>query len=105
VAAVGPADRNTPLDLAFGHLGVLEALTEYAEGNHASERVSRKLGYIPNGQRAAHRDDAGRVTEYQLRLDRPAWESHALRDRVTVTVTGLGPRLPMLGLTGSGDSG
>jgi RimJ/RimL family protein N-acetyltransferase len=98
----GTEARAAVLDLAFGHLGVLEALTEYTEGNHASERVSRKLGYVPNGQRAAHRDDAGPVTEYQLRLDRPAWESHARRDRVTVT--GLGPCLPMLGLTGSGDS-
>ena len=79
----------------------LEALTEYTEGNHASERVSRKLGYVPNGQRTAHRDDTGPVTEYQLRLDRPAWERHARRDRIAVT--GLGPCLPMLGLPGSGD--
>jgi RimJ/RimL family protein N-acetyltransferase len=97
----GTDARAAVLDLAFGHLGALEALTEYTEGNRASERVSRKLGYVPNGQRAAHRDDAGPVTEYQLRLDRPAWESHARRDHIAVT--GLGPCLPMLGLTGSGD--
>ncbi|HET9974756.1 MAG TPA: GNAT family N-acetyltransferase [Streptosporangiaceae bacterium] len=97
----GTEARAAVLDLAFGHLGAVEALTEYTEGNHASERVSRKLGYARNGQRAAHRDDTGRVTEYQLRLDRPAWESHARPGRVTVT--GLGPCLPLLGLTGSGD--
>jgi len=93
--------RAAVLDLAFGHLSVLEALTEHTEGNHASERVSRKLGYVRNSLRAAHRDDAGPVTEYQLRLKRPAWASHARPGRVTVT--GLGPCLPMLGLTGPGD--
>jgi RimJ/RimL family protein N-acetyltransferase len=97
----GTEARAAVLDLAFGHLGADEALTDYMEGNHASERVSRKLGYLPNGQRTAHRDDAGRVTEYQLRLDRPAWESHARRDRTTVS--GLGPCLPMLGLPAPGD--
>lgn len=97
----GSEARAAVLDLAFGHLGALEALSEYTEGNHASERVSRKLGYVPNGQRAAHRDDAGLVTEYQLRLDRPAWESHARPGRTAVT--GLGPCLPLFGLPGSGD--
>lgn len=91
------------LDLAFAHLGAAEALTEHTEGNHASERVSRKLGYVSNGQRAAHRDDVGPVTEYQLRLDRSAWERNAQRDRTAVS--GLGPCLPMLGLPGSGEPG
>jgi RimJ/RimL family protein N-acetyltransferase len=97
----GTEARAAVLDLAFAHLGAIEALTEYTEGNHASERVSRKLGYLPDGQRAAHRDYVGRVTEYQLRLDRPAWEGHARPGRVAVT--GLGPCLPLLGLPGSGD--
>lgn len=98
----GTEARGAALDLVFGHLDAAEALTEYIEGNTASERVSRKLGYVPNGQRTTHRDDAGRVTEYQLRLDRPAWESHARRDRPAVT--GLGACLPMLGVPGSGDA-
>jgi RimJ/RimL family protein N-acetyltransferase len=97
----GTEARAAVLDLVFGHLDAAEALTEYTEGNDASERVSRTLGYVPNGQRTAHRDDAGRVTEYQLRLDRPAWEGHARRDRIAVT--GLRPCLPMLGLGGSED--
>jgi RimJ/RimL family protein N-acetyltransferase len=45
----GTEARAAVLDLAFGHLGAVEALTEYIEGNGASERVSRKLGYVPNG--------------------------------------------------------
>jgi hypothetical protein len=83
------------------HQSAVEALTEYTEGNHTSERVSRNLGYVPNGQRAARRDDAGRVTEYQLRHDCPAWESRARQDRTALT--GLGPCVPLLGLPGSGD--
>jgi RimJ/RimL family protein N-acetyltransferase len=97
----GTEARAAILDLAFGHLGAAEALTEYIEGNHASERVSRKLGYVPNGQRTVHRDDTGRVAEYQLRLDRPAWESRTRPD--PAAVTGLGPCLPLLGLAGTGD--
>jgi RimJ/RimL family protein N-acetyltransferase len=100
--SVGTEARAAVLDLAFGHLGALEALTEYTEGNHASERVSRKLGYVPNGQRAGYRDDAGPVTEYQLRLDRPAREIRARRDYTVVT--GLGPCLPMLGLNTAKES-
>jgi RimJ/RimL family protein N-acetyltransferase len=94
----GTEARAAVLDLAFGYLGAAEALSEYAEGNQASERVSRKLGYVSNGQRNVHRDDTGRVTEYQLRLDRSAWEGHAWRDRTAVT--GLVPCLPLLGLPG-----
>jgi RimJ/RimL family protein N-acetyltransferase len=96
----GTEARSAVLDLAFGHLGAAEALTEYVEGNHASERVSRKLGYVPNGQYIVHRDGIGRVTEYQLCLDRPAWEKHA--GHGTTIITGLQPCLPMLGLPDPG---
>jgi RimJ/RimL family protein N-acetyltransferase len=99
----GTEARAAVLELAFGRLNAAEALTEYIEGNHASERVSRKLGYAPNGQRAASRDGTGRVTEYQLRLDRPAWEASNRHEQVSIT--GLGPCLPMLGLGASDDPG
>jgi RimJ/RimL family protein N-acetyltransferase len=92
----GTEARAAVLELAFDHLGAVEALTEYTEGNYASERVSLKLGYVPNGQRTAHRDDTGRTTEYQLRLDRLVWEGRARRDHTVVA--GLGPCLPMFGL-------
>jgi hypothetical protein len=95
----GTETRAAILELAFSRLGAGEALTDYTEGNHASERVSRKLGYTPNGQRTVNRDGTGRVTEYQLRLDRPAWEASAHHDHVSIT--GLGPCLPMLGLAAS----
>jgi hypothetical protein len=80
----GTEARAAVLQLAFGHLGALEAHTEYLDGNRASERVSRKLGYTPDGQHAVYRDDAGRVTEYRLCLGRGAWEATARRDGITV---------------------
>jgi RimJ/RimL family protein N-acetyltransferase len=97
----GTEARAAILELAFGRLSAAEALTGYIEGNHASERVSRKLGYAPNGQRTVNRDGTGRVTEYQLRLDRPAREASARHDHVSIT--GLGPCLPMLGLPAPDD--
>lgn len=97
----GTEARAAVLELAFGRLNAAEALTDYVEGNHASERVSRKLGYSPNGQRAVNRDGTGRVTEYQLRLDRLAWEASTRHDHVSIT--GLGPCLPMLGLAAPDD--
>jgi RimJ/RimL family protein N-acetyltransferase len=96
----GTEARAAVLQLAFGHLGALEAHTEYLDGNRASERVSRKLGYTPNGQHAVYRDDAGRVTEYRLRLDRRAWQATARRDGITVN--GLGPCAPLFGLASPG---
>ena len=94
----GTEARAAVLALAFEYLGAVEALTEHAEGNHAAERVSRKVGYAPNGQHATYRDGTGLVTQYQFRVDRAAWDHSAHRD---ITVTGLEPCLPMLGLARS----
>jgi RimJ/RimL family protein N-acetyltransferase len=84
------------LELAFGHLGAEEACTEYLHGNHASEKVSRKLGYAGNGQQLIYRDDTGRTTEYRLRLERQTWQEN--RDSTTCVITGLAPCLAMFGL-------
>ena len=96
----GTEARAAVLQFAFGHLGALEAHTDYLDGNRASERVSRKLGYTPNGQHAVYRDDAGRVTENRLRLDRRAWETAARRDGITVT--GLAACAALFGVTAPG---
>jgi RimJ/RimL family protein N-acetyltransferase len=47
----GTEARAAVLELAFGPLGALEANTVFVAGNHASERVSRKLGYVDTGRR------------------------------------------------------
>jgi RimJ/RimL family protein N-acetyltransferase len=96
----GTEARVAVLQLAFGHLGALEAHTEYLDGNHASERVSRNLGYTPNGQHTVYRDDTGRVTENRLCLDRRAWEAAARRDGITVN--GLAPCAPLFGVANPG---
>jgi RimJ/RimL family protein N-acetyltransferase len=99
----GTEARAAVLELAFGHLGAEQACTEYLDGNHASEKVSRKLGYTGNGQHLVHREDAGRTTEYQLRLDRRAWQEN--HDGTACMISGLTPCLPMFGLDGERDQG
>jgi RimJ/RimL family protein N-acetyltransferase len=92
----GTEARAAVLELAFGQLGAEEACTEYLDGNWASEKVSRKLGYTDNGQHLVHRDDAGRMTEYRLRLDRRGWEKN--RDDVRCVVTGIDACRSMFGI-------
>jgi RimJ/RimL family protein N-acetyltransferase len=97
----GTEARAAVLELAFGHLGAEEACTEYLDGNHASEKVSRKLGYTGNGQHPVYRDDTGRTTEYRLRLDHKTWLNR--RGAVPCVVTGIAPCLSMFGLPAEPD--
>jgi RimJ/RimL family protein N-acetyltransferase len=94
----GTEARAAVLELAFAHLGAEEACTEYIEGNHASAQISRKLGYTANGQHTIYRNDT-RLTEYRLRLDRPAWTEH--RSPAPCTITGLEPCRPLFGIPAS----
>ncbi|WP_043617973.1 GNAT family N-acetyltransferase [Nonomuraea candida] len=73
----GTEARAAVLELAFAHLHALEARTSFVEGNGASERVSRKLGYVDNGRRV-YAQDGMRVVERCLLLDTAAWESNRL---------------------------
>ncbi len=95
----GTEARAAVLELAFGQLGAEEARTEYLDGNRASEKVSRKLGYTDNGQHLVHRDDTGRMTEYRLRLDRPGWEK--TRYDIPCQITGIDACRSMFGASGS----
>jgi RimJ/RimL family protein N-acetyltransferase len=95
----GTEARAAVLELAFGQLGAEEACTEYLDGNHASEKVSRKLGYTGNGQHPVYREGTGRTTGYCLRLDRETWRE--TRDGTRCVITGTGPCLAMFGLGGS----
>lgn len=94
--------RVAVLELAFGHLGAEEACTEYLDGNHASEKVSRKLGYTGNGRHFVYWDDGtGRTTEYRLRLDRRTWQD--THDGTACVISGLTPCFEMFGLDGERD--
>lgn len=68
----GTEARLGVLELAFGHLGAEAALTQVLQDNHASQRVSRKLGYEGDGiSRDARGDEA--VVSDRLRLPRDRW--------------------------------
>jgi RimJ/RimL family protein N-acetyltransferase len=95
----GTEARAAVLELAFGQLGAEDASTEHLEGNHASERVSRKLGYADNGRQLLYRDGIGRTTQCRLRIDRQTWEQRG--DEITCSVTGIGPCLAMFGAASS----
>lgn len=91
---IGTEMRAAVLHLAFADLGVQEAVSGAFDHNVASQGVSRKLGYQPDGiNRHAIR---GAVSiEHRLRLTRAAWEEHRT---VPVTTNGLAPCLPLLGI-------
>jgi RimJ/RimL family protein N-acetyltransferase len=86
----GTEARAALLQLAFAELGAVAALSEVFQDNAASQGVSRRLGYRPDG---ISRDvlDGQPVVSDRLRLTRETWTAHA---RVPVTVVGLEPCRP-----------
>ncbi len=91
---LGTEARIGLLTLAFDHLGANAALTEVFRDNHASQGVSRKLGYEPDGISVDARGDEAVVSD-RLRLTREKWTA---QQRPAVTVHGLAACLPMFGL-------
>jgi RimJ/RimL family protein N-acetyltransferase len=91
---IGTEMRAAILDLAFTGLGAHYATSAAFSDNPASQGVSRKLGYGPDGiTRTLSR---GRpATLLRLRLDRDTW---AARRTVPVSIEGLEPCLPLFGL-------
>jgi RimJ/RimL family protein N-acetyltransferase len=91
---IGTEMRAAVLDLAFAGLGAAEATSGAFEDNGPSLRVSAKLGYEPDGiERLAA--DGRTTTTRRLRLSRRRWEEFR---QVPVTISGLGPCLPMFGV-------
>ena len=68
----GTEARIGLLTLAFDHLGAEAARTEVFQDNHASQGVSRKLGYEPDGISRDARGDEVLVSD-RLRLTRQTW--------------------------------
>jgi RimJ/RimL family protein N-acetyltransferase len=88
----GTEMREGVLELAFGHLGAREAHTDYLAGNAASEAVSRKLGYRPNGQRLV--DHGGQPwVRYDMRI--AASDFGAAPERGRISITGIQPCLAL----------
>ena len=64
------------------------------EHNVASQSISRKLGYRPDGIKR-HAIRGTMSVEHRLRLTRAAWEQHRV---VPVTLDGLAPCLSLFGI-------
>ncbi|WP_188196652.1 GNAT family N-acetyltransferase [Nonomuraea sp. SYSU D8015] len=91
----GTEARAAVLKLAFAHLHAVEAHTSFIEGNAASEKVSKKLGYVHNGQHAYRRDDA-RIVEHRMLLEAVHWQPNRLPG---VSVHGVSACLELFGAT------
>ena len=90
----GKEMRSAILHLAFEGLGAQRANSEAFEDNAPSVRVSRALGYLPDGTvRATRRGQA--ATMQRFRLEREAWFQTRRSD---IEITGLAGSLPLLGL-------
>jgi RimJ/RimL family protein N-acetyltransferase len=91
----GTEMRAAVLHLAFVGLDVEEATSAAFVDNHASHAVSRKLGYRPDGfDRRVVR--GAMVVDGRLRLSRADWARHRT---TSVTVEGLAPCLPLMGIS------
>lgn len=95
----GTESRSAALEFAFSCLMAGEARTEYYHGNIASERVSRKLGYVNNGERLTYREGSGQITEYHLRLTRERWQQ--TRNGKRAVIAGFRRCASMFGLADS----
>lgn len=82
---LGTEARTGLLALAFDHLGATDATTEVFQDNHASQGVSRKLGYQSDGISRDVRGTEVLVSD-RLRLTATTW---ATVEHVPVTVEGL----------------
>lgn len=91
---IGTEMRAAVLHLAFEGLGAEHATSGAYEHNQASLGVSRKLGYQLDGIKRDVVRGAVSV-QHRLRLTRADWERHRT---VPVTIEGLEPCLPFLGV-------
>jgi RimJ/RimL family protein N-acetyltransferase len=90
----GTEARSGLLTLAFDHLGAHAARTEVFQDNHASQGVSRKLGYEHDGISVDARGDEALVSD-RLRLTRERWNRQT---RPAAGVAGMAACRPMFGL-------
>ena len=95
---LGKEMRAAVLHLAFDGLGAEAAMSESIEGNPQSAGVSRSLGYEEDGHgRVAPR--GAPVDTIRWRLTRERFEALRAEGRYPeVTIEGLAPCLPVLGL-------
>jgi RimJ/RimL family protein N-acetyltransferase len=91
---LGREARAAVLHLAFDGLEAQRAESEAFHDNHASNRVSQVLGYVPNGVGwATRRGEPAPLSRWLLTRER--WEATRRDD---ITVAGLAPCRDLLGL-------
>lgn len=91
---IGKEAREAVLHLAFEGLGAREASTEAFTDNVASNRLSKALGYQPNGTGwATRRGQAAPLQRW--RLARQDWEKIRRGD---IQLSGIAECLPVLGI-------
>ncbi|MFF0306300.1 GNAT family N-acetyltransferase [Streptosporangium sp. NPDC004379] len=92
--SLGREMRQAVLHLAFAGLGAREAGSDAFFDNHASNRVSQSLGYVPNG--IAWDTRRGEPAEIrQWRLTREQWNE---RRRDDIELVAVDECLPVLGI-------
>jgi len=85
---IGTLNRIAILTLAFDGLGAHEVTTSAWADNQASNAVTRKLGYEPNGEERLDRE--GRVTvQKRFRMSREMWEGRGADLRPHVDLQGV----------------
>ena len=90
----GTEMRAAVLELAFHGLGARAAFSSALDGAEASMRVSRKLGYVEDGEQAV--EVRGRPRrDRRMRLSRDRWID---QERISVRISGLEPCFPLFGL-------
>ena len=89
----GTEMRQAVLHLAFAGLGAAYALSASFAQNGASQSISRRLGYLPDGIQRDVRDGQVLVTE-RFRLSREHWQRTS---RSRVDITGLEPCRELFG--------
>ncbi|MGP3974234.1 GNAT family N-acetyltransferase [Streptomyces sp. 8N114] len=91
---LGKEMRQAVLHLAFDGLGAREASSDAFFDNHASNRVSEALGYVPNGVTwDTRRGEPAEIKQW--RLTREQWIK---RRRDDIELVAVGDCLPVLGI-------
>jgi len=94
---LGKEMRQAVLHLAFEGLGARQADSEAFVDNHASNRVSQAVGYLPNGLSwATRRGEAAEMNRW--RLTRKLWSEVRRDDLELVGVADCAPALGIHGL-------
>ena len=94
----GTVARRAILHFLFEGLGAVIAQTEAFESSAASRCVTEKLGYQPDGETLAIRGDGEVDRVIRYRYEQADWEANLWAD--DITIAGLEPCLPLLGLDG-----